>query len=74
MSYPIDPVIVFAGSAIEADIVRLHLQEHGIEAFLEDEHIGTIALYVAAGGGAGAVKVAVSVADEPKARDLIERH
>ena len=72
--HPVDRVIVFAGSTMEADLVKLHLQEDGIEAVLEDEHIGTIAPYAATAGGAGAVKVAVSVVDEPEARELIERH
>jgi hypothetical protein len=67
-------VIVFAGSIIEADLIKLHLQEHGIEARLEDEHIGTMAPYAAPGGIFGAVKVAVSVIDESKAGELIERH
>ena len=71
--HPVDRVIVFAGSTMEADLVKLHLLESGIEALLEDEYIGTTAPYTVT-GGAGAVKVTVSVVDEPEARELIERH
>jgi hypothetical protein len=74
MPQPQDRVNVFAGATIEADLVRLHLQEQGIDARLENENVGTVAPYAAAGGGAGAVRVSVPVTDESRARELIERH
>lgn len=64
---------VFAGSIIEADLIKLHLQERGIDAELVNEQIGALAPYVVAGGSAVAVNVSVSVVDESKARELIER-
>lgn len=67
-------VNVFAGPVIEADLISLHLHEHGIDAQLEDENIGMVAPYAAAGGSFGAVNVSVPIDDASNARELIERH
>ena len=59
---------IFAGSSVEAALVRSFLEDHGISAFLMEERVGTIAPYAAAAGGAGAVKVAVAAEDVAKAK------
>jgi hypothetical protein len=46
---------VFSGSPVEASLARRLPEADGLTAYLSDEHIGTVAPYVAAGGGAGAV-------------------
>lgn len=66
-------VIVFSGSGIEASMVQLYLESSGIAAQLEDEHIGTMAPYLAAAGGAGAVKVAVAARDAASAKELLAK-
>jgi hypothetical protein len=71
MSEPSSRVIVFAGSSTEAAIVQSFLESNGIAADLVDEHIGSVAPHVAAGGGAGAVKVAVADGDAVTARELL---
>jgi hypothetical protein len=73
MSQPVEHIEVFAGPTLEADLVRLHLQEHGIDARLEEENVGTWFPFAADSGGAGAVKVTVPLADEVEARELIAR-
>ena len=67
-------VVVFSGTTVEADLVQLHLLDEGIDAILEHEHVGTWVPYAAPGGGAGAVSVSVSIVDEAKAKQFIERH
>ena len=59
---------IFAGTSLEAALVRSYLEDHGIAAFLVEERVGTMAPYAAAAGGAGAVKVAVAPEDVAKAR------
>ena len=64
-------VEVFAGNIIEAGMVRHVLSSHGIEADLRDELLGMLAPWVASPGGAGAVKVLVSVGDAQAATTII---
>jgi hypothetical protein len=74
MSSDASSVIVFAGSGVEASMVLSFLKSNGIAARLEDEHIGTMVPHVAAGGGAGAVKVAVAAEDAGVAKKLLAKH
>jgi hypothetical protein len=62
---------VFAGSPVEAGLVQAFLETNGITAFLANEHVGTVAPYLAAGGAAGAVKVLVVQEKAQKARELL---
>lgn len=48
------------------------LEISGIDSFLKDEVIGTIAPWYAAAGGAGAVKVEVAESDVDRARAVIK--
>ncbi len=68
------PVEIFAGSPMEAEIVRSMLTDSGIEAFLKDENMGTIAPWHVSAGGAGAVKVIISNADYDKAKSVVEEY
>ncbi len=66
-------VIAFAGNAVEADFVRSLLEGEGIEAFLKDEHMGTIAPFHFTGSNVGAVKIFVRRKDlEPAERIVRE--
>jgi hypothetical protein len=62
---------VLTGSPVEASLARGLLEAHGLTTYLSDEYIGTVAPHLAAGGGAGAVKVQVASADAARARDLL---
>jgi hypothetical protein len=66
-------VTVFAGPSFEAGMVRSLLERHGIAAHPDDENIGTVAPHLAAGGGAGAVKVLVAQNNVERARTLLAR-
>lgn len=70
----IGPVEVFAGSAMQANLVRSILEDNDIEAFLKDEFIGTLYPWHASPGGAGAVKVVVSYQDYEKAKSIVAEY
>lgn len=65
------PIVVFSGTIWQAEMVKSLLANADIEAFLNDEVIGTIAPWWAAPGGAGSVTVVVSAKDSDKARLVV---
>jgi hypothetical protein len=68
----IKPVVVFAGTIWEAELVKSLLENAEIEAFLLDENTGTLAPWYTAGGGAGSVKVVVSSLDIEIAGSVVD--
>lgn len=62
-----EPVEVFAGTIMQAEILKNLLEDTGIEAFLNDEAMGTIAPWYTSAGGSAPVKVVVSKSDYEKA-------
>lgn len=69
-----DLIEIFAGSSIEAEIVRSLLKDSDIENFLKDENMGTIAPWQVSAGGAGAVKIIINSKDYEKAKLIIEKY
>ncbi len=67
-----DLVEIFAGSPMDAQIIKDLLIGAEIEAFLKDENLGTIAPWNVAGGGAGAVKVIISNLNIESAKLIVE--
>lgn len=67
-------VEIFAGSFIEAEIVKSLLKNSKIEAFLKDENIGTLAPWQVSAGGAGAVKVIINSNDYEIAKLIVEEY
>ena len=63
-------VEIFAGTPWHAAMLKSLLENAGIEAFLIDEAIGTMAPWWAAPGGAGSVKVMVSGQDIENAHQV----
>ena len=72
MTSPNDLVVVYAGDPFEADYVKWTLENNGIQAFLKDEILGSIAPYYTA-GGLGAVKVTVAQRDIEEANEIIQQ-
>lgn len=66
------PVEVFAGTAVQASLVKSLLENAEIEAFLKDEFTGIIAPWHSTPGGVGAVKVFVSSEDHEKAMIVVD--
>lgn len=67
-------VLVFAGTATQAAMVKSLLENAEIQAFLKDEIFGTLEPWVADAGGAGPVKVIVSSADAERAQLVVEEY
>ena len=68
------PVEVFAGTAVQASVVKSLLENAEIEAFLKDEFTGVIAPWHTTPGGVAAVKVFVSSEDQEKARIVVDEY
>ncbi len=65
----IEPVQIFTGMAWEAQLLKNILENNGINAFITNEQIGTLApFYITP--GVGAVGLLVSSADAEKAREI----
>jgi len=69
-----DLVEIFAGSIIEAELVKSLLINYGIQAFLKDEIIGTIAPWQSSPGGVNSVKVVISNEDYAKALLVVQEY
>jgi len=62
-----EPVEVFAGTIMQAEMLKSLLEDSEIEAFLNDEAMGTIAPWYTSAGGSASVKVVVSKSDYEEA-------
>lgn len=67
----VKPVVVFSGLPWEAEMVKNILENENIEAFLNNEILGTVAPFYSS-SGLGSVKVVVSNFDFEKAKLLVE--
>ena len=70
----INPVEVFAGTAVQAILVKSLLANAEIEAYLKDEFTGVLYPWHTSPGGVGAVKVFVSSVDHEKARIVVDEY
>ena len=70
----ISPVEVFAGTAVQATIVKSLLENAEIDAYLKDEFTGTLYPWHTTPGGVGAVKVLVSSADFENAKIVVAEY
>jgi hypothetical protein len=66
-----NPVEVFAGTSLDAGIIQSMLEQEGVQAFINNELMGSIAPWQVEAGGAGAAKVVVSELDYEKAIQII---
>lgn len=69
-----DLIEVFAGTSIDAGIVKSLLEDSDIKTFLKDDNMGTIAPWHVSAGGAGAVKIIINSNDYDKAKLIIEKY
>lgn len=69
-----DMLEIFAGTSIDAQIVRNLLEGSDIKSFLKDENMGTIAPWHVSAGGAGAVKIIINSNDYDKAKLIIKEY
>ncbi len=64
------PAEIFMGMAWEAEMVKNILENEGIESYIKDDIIGTLAPFYTS-PGLGSVKLVVSSDDYEKARALV---
>ena len=69
-----DPIIVFTGTAWQAEQLQGLLQERGIESFLRDEVMGRIDAPALRAGASGAVKLVVRREDVPQAEEILREY
>lgn len=69
-----EPVEVFAGTAVQASMVKSLLENAEIEAYLKDEFTGVLYPWHTTPGGVGAVKVFVSGMDQEKASMVVDEY
>lgn len=65
------PIEVFAGTNIQAAMLKSMLDDAQIYSFLKDEIMGTLNPWYTDAGGAGPVRVIVSSTDEEEAREIV---
>ena len=70
----INPVEVYAGTAVQATLVKSLLENAEIEAYFKDEFTGILYPWHTSPGGVGAVKVIVSSTDHEKARIVVDEY
>jgi len=70
----IEPVEVFAGTAVQATLVKSLLENAEIKAYLKDEFTGVLFPWHSSPGGVGAVKVLVSSVDQDKAMMVVDEY
>lgn len=70
----IEPVEVFAGTAVQAGLVKSLLENAEIEAYLKDEFTGVLYPWHTTPGGVGAVKVFGSNIDQERARIVVDEY
>ena len=66
-----EPVEVFAGTIMQAQMLKSILKDSEIDAFLKDEVIGSMAPWYTGPGGFASVKVMVSKNDYEKAMPVV---
>lgn len=65
-------VVIYSGNNIEADFVKSLLESEGIEVFLHDETMGTMAPWYVGAAGVSAVKVVVQRKYIDKAERIVQ--
>ncbi len=65
-----EPVLVFTGQSWEAEMLKIMLENEGIQAFMNNEVIGTLLPFYTT-PGMGAVRLVVSEADSEKALRVV---
>jgi len=66
-----DPIEVYSGDLWECGMVRSLLMDAGIQAFLNNENLSTVAPWITVLGGGGAVSVIVAKHDYKAAIQIV---
>jgi hypothetical protein len=69
-----DLISVYSSTFMEVHMIKSMLESSGVETFIKDEYMGTLAPFDAAAGGAGAVQLITRRKDYDAARRVIEEY
>ncbi|WP_372774413.1 DUF2007 domain-containing protein [Mangrovibacterium sp.] len=67
------PIEVFAGTNLQASMLKSMLDDAGVYSFLKDPITGTLTPWQTDSGGVGAVKVIVANRDLDDAREVVDK-
>jgi hypothetical protein len=65
---------VYAGTMMQAEMVRVLLNDSGIETYMKDSIMGTLVPWHVSPGGSNPVKVLVATPDYEKARYIVAEY
>ena len=65
-----EPVLIFTGQSWEAEMLKNIMENNGIEAYINNEHIGTMLPFYTT-PGMGAVRLVVSQSDYENACNIV---
>ena len=65
-----EPVLVFTGQSWEAEMLKNIMESNGIEAYINNEYIGTLLPFYTT-PGMGAVRLVVPKSDYENARNIV---
>lgn len=69
-----DLIPLYSSSFLEVHMIKNLLESSGVETFIKDEYMGTLAPFDAAAGGAGSVQLITRRKDYDGARKIIEEY
>jgi len=68
----LDPVEVFAGTSWEAGMLMSLLKDNELEAYFQDDNVGSVVPWLSVRGEPGAIKVVVAAKDYEKAMEVVK--
>jgi hypothetical protein len=69
----IEPISIYTGSLFDVQMLKNLLENEGIESFLKDEFIGTIAPWYILPSVTGSVTLVISTSDYDKAQMILKQ-
>jgi hypothetical protein len=70
----LNPVEVFSGTSWEAGMLMSLLKDNEIEAYFQDDNVGSVVPWLSARGESGAIKVVVAAKDYEKAMEVVAKY
>lgn len=68
----LDPVEVFSGTSWEAGMLMSLLKDNEIEAYFQDDNLGSVVPWLSVRGESGAIKVVVAAKDYEQAMTVVK--
>lgn len=69
----LDPVEVFSGTSWETGMLISLLKDNEIEAYLQDDNLGSVVPWLSVRGESGAIRVVVAKEDYERAMEVVTK-